>query len=153
MSPKIVDIAIGLVWKEGRLLIARRPPGVHLAGLWEFPGGKIEAGETPAACVQRELREEVGIEAEVTGTRAVIVFAYPERTVRLHPLDCRWLSGDPRPAGSEEPRWVAPAGLSAYEFPAANAPLLAELIRRGTEPPGLTPDRRTDDGPDRPGPE
>ena len=128
MSPKVVEIAIGLVWKEGRLLIARRPAGVHLAGLWEFPGGKIQPDETPEACVLRELREEVGIEAQVTGKREVIPFVYPERTVRLHPLDCRWLSGEPHPTGCEEPRWVLPAELAAYEFPAANAPLLAELM-------------------------
>jgi mutator protein MutT len=128
MKPPLIEIAIALVWKEGRLLIARRPAGVHLAGLWEFPGGKIEPGETPAACVLRELREEVGIEAEVTGERALIEFAYPERAVRLHPLDCRWLSGEPRPVHCEEPRWVSPTELSEYAFPEANAPLLAELV-------------------------
>ena len=57
-----IEVAIGLVWKEGRLLIARRPEGVHLGGLWEFPGGKIEPGETPELCIRREMREELGIE-------------------------------------------------------------------------------------------
>ena len=83
-SPQI-EVAIGLVWKEGRLLIARRPEGVHLGGLWEFPGGKIDPGESPSECLLRELREEMGIEAEVTGTREIIPFTYPERLVRLHP--------------------------------------------------------------------
>jgi len=128
MKPSVIEIAIGLVWKEGRLLIARRPAGVHLAGLWEFPGGKIESGEAPAACVLRELWEEVGIEAEVTNERAVIEFTYPERTVRLHPLDCRWLTGEPQPACCEEPRWVLPTELAGYEFPAANVPLLDALM-------------------------
>jgi 8-oxo-dGTP diphosphatase len=127
MSRPIVDIAIGLVWKVGRLLIARRPAGVHLGGMWEFPGGKMETGETPEAGLLRELREELGVEATVIGRRAVLEFTYPERTVRLHPLDCCWLSGEPVPAGCEDPRWVAPTELSAYEFPPANAPLLAEL--------------------------
>ena len=127
MSGRIVDVAIGLVWKDGRVLIARRPDGVHLGGLWEFPGGKVEAGETPEACLLRELREELGIEAEVIAKREVIEFAYPERIVRLHPIDCRWLAGEPHPAGCEDPRWVSPGELSAYEFPPANAPLLAEL--------------------------
>src|SRR2546427_11104695 len=61
MSPTVIEIAIGLVWKDGRLLIARRPAGVHLAGLWEFPGGKVEPGETPEAALIRELDEELGI--------------------------------------------------------------------------------------------
>jgi 8-oxo-dGTP diphosphatase len=127
MSRPIVDVAIGLVWKDSRLLIARRPAGVHLGGFWEFPGGKVEAGETPQAALLRELREEVGVEAESFGERAQLEFTYPDRTVRIHPIDCRWLSGEPHPAGCEEPRWVALAELSAYEFPPANAPLLAEL--------------------------
>jgi mutator protein MutT len=129
----VIDVAIGLVWKEGRLLIARRPAGVHLGGTWEFPGGKVEAGESPEACILRELREEIRIEAEVTGRRPLIEFAYPERSVRLHPIDCRWLSGEPQPHGCEEPRWVAPAELADYEFPPANAPLLQSLRNRRTE--------------------
>ena len=154
MNPKVIDIAIGLVWKEARLLIARRPAGVHLGGLWEFPGGKMEPGETPEGCLLRELGEEAGIEAEVTGKREVIVFTYPERTVRLHPLDCRWVSGEPHAAGCEEPRWVLAAELSEYEFPAANAPLLAELVRgAGASGSAVTSARRTDDARDRTGQE
>jgi mutator protein MutT len=129
----VIDVAIGLVWKEGRLLIARRPAGVHLGGMWEFPGGKVEAGESPEACILRELREEMHIEAEVTGSRPLIEFAYPERSVRLHPIDCRWLSGEPQPHGCEEPRWVAPAELAEYPFPPANAPLLQSLRTRRTD--------------------
>jgi mutator protein MutT len=127
MSGTTVEVAIGLIWNDGRLLIARRPEGVHLGGLWEFPGGKVEAAETPQACLLREVREELGIEVEVIGERAVLEFTYDDRTVRLHPIDCRWLSGEPHAKGCEDPRWVAPSELSAYEFPAANAPLLAEL--------------------------
>jgi 8-oxo-dGTP diphosphatase len=130
MSGPIVDVAIGLVWKDGRVLIARRPEGVHLAGLWEFPGGKVEAGETPEAGLLRELREELGIEAEILGRREVIEFAYTQRTVHLYPIDCRWLAGEPHPAGCEDPRWVLPSELPSYEFPPANAPLLAELRMR-----------------------
>jgi mutator protein MutT len=134
MSASVVDVAIGLVWKDGRVLIARRPAGVHLGGLWEFPGGKAEPGETPEACLLRELREELGIEAEICGRREVIQFSYPERTVRLHPIDCRWLSGEPDPSGCEEPRWVSPGELDSYEFPPANESLLAALrTRRGED--------------------
>jgi mutator protein MutT len=127
MSGPIIDVAIGLVWKDGRVLIARRPAGAHLGDLWEFPGGKVEAGESPEAGLLRELREELGIEAEVAAKRAVIEFTYPGRPVRLHPFDCRWLSGEPQPTGCEDPRWVAPSELPEYEFPPANAALVAEL--------------------------
>lgn len=131
MSSSLIEVAIGLIWKEGRLLIARRPEGVHLGGLWEFPGGKVEAEETLEEGLLRELREEVGIKVEVLGERQVIQFTYPERTVRLHAIDCRWLSGEPHPAGCEDPRWVSPAELSGYQFPPANASLLALLCSPG----------------------
>ncbi len=127
MSESIIDVAIGLVWKDGRLLIARRPAGVHLGRMWEFPGGKLEPGETPEACLVRELREELGIEAEPTARRDVIQFQYSDRIVRLLPIDCRWLAGEPHPIAGEEPRWVATAELAGYNFPPANAPLLAAL--------------------------
>jgi 8-oxo-dGTP diphosphatase len=127
MGQRIIDVAIGLIWRDERLLIARRPEGVHLGGLWEFPGGKAESGETPEECLLRELQEELGIEATVTGRREAIQFTYPDRTVRLHPIDCRWLSGEPHPTGCEDPRWVLPAELPSYEFPPANAALLASL--------------------------
>jgi mutator protein MutT len=126
-----IEVAIGLVWKDGRLLIARRPEGVHLGGLWEFPGGKCEPGETPETCLLRELREEAGIEGVVIGRREAIEFSYPERSVRLHPIDCRWLAGEPRPAGCQDLRWVSPGELSGYEFPPANAALIASLRPTG----------------------
>jgi mutator protein MutT len=127
-SRSIVEVAVALVWREGRLLIARRPEGVHLAGLWEFPGGKVEPEETPAECVVREMREEMGIEVEVGECHDVLEFVYPERQVRIYPFECRLISGEPEARGSAELRWVPPAELSEYEFPPANAPLLAKLI-------------------------
>lgn len=130
-SGPAVEVAIGLVWRDGRLLIARRPEGVPLGGLWEFPGGKVEAGESAEDCLLRELREELSIEVAIGGRRAAIEFTYPERAVRLHPIDCHWLSGEPYPIGCEDPRWVMPAELSSYPFPPANALLLVELCRSG----------------------
>ena len=127
MVAAVVEVVAAVVERDGRYLITRRLEGTHLAGLWEFPGGKILPGEEPEDALRRELHEELGIEAEVTGHREVIEFTYPERTVRLHPIDCRWLSGEPHPTGCEDPRWVAPAELGGYEFPPANAPLLASL--------------------------
>jgi mutator protein MutT len=130
-SRSIVEVAIALVHHDGRLLIGRRPEGVHLAGLWEFPGGKVEPGETPAQCLVRELREEMGIEVEVATPYDLLEFVYPERHVRLHPFACRLLAGEPEARACAELRWVTPAELAEYEFPPANATLL-EQIRKSS---------------------
>jgi 8-oxo-dGTP diphosphatase len=123
----LIEVAIGLIWREGRLLITRRPAGVHLAGLWEFPGGKREPGESAARCLAREVAEELGIEIAVGEEREVLAFTYPDRRVELRAFDCAWRRGEPRARGCAEWRWVLPADLAGYEFPPANGPLLARL--------------------------
>lgn len=123
-----LEIAIGLIRRAGLLLIARRPEGVHLAGFWEFPGGKIRAGESPAEAVIREVAEELALRIAVEGERETIEFTYPERRVRLHVLECRWFDGEPEARGCAEWRWVAPADLPDYQFPPANAPLIRQLV-------------------------
>jgi mutator protein MutT len=137
-SAKTIEIAIGLIRREGKLLIARRPEGVHLAGLWEFPGGKIRSGESAAAAVIREAQEELAVRIEVDGERETLEFTYPERRVRLHVLECRWVAGRPRTLGCADWRWVAPADLKHYSFPPANAPLIAALSH---EEPSAPPAR------------
>jgi mutator protein MutT len=126
-SRSIIEVAIALVRRDGRLLIGRRPGDTHLAGLWEFPGGKVEDGETPAQCLVRELREEVGIEITVEFPYETLEFVYPERHVLIYPFECRLIAGVPQPIGCAELRWVTPAELADYEFPPANATLLAAL--------------------------
>jgi mutator protein MutT len=127
----MIEVAIGLIWHDGRLLITRRPPDVHLPGLWEFPGGKCEPGESGSQCLAREVAEELGIRIAVGSERKVIEFTYPDRRVRLTVYDCRWLSGEPEARGCAEWRWVAPADLGEHEFPPANAGLIAELQASG----------------------
>ena len=92
---KPVEVAAGLVFREGKLLITRRSAGGHLAGLWEFPGGKREPGETFEECLHRELREELGIEVQIDSLIEEIVHHYPERAVRLKFFRCRWLRHEP----------------------------------------------------------
>ena len=122
-----IEVALALVWRDGRLLVTRRPAGVHLAGYWEFPGGKIGRGETPEAAAEREVREEVGIRCRARGRRSPLRHTYPERTVVLHPVDCDWIEGEAVLRDVSAAEWVPPERLTEYEFPPANAGLLAAL--------------------------
>ena len=127
MKPKL-SIALALIWRGGELLIAQRArDAAHLPGVWEFPGGKVEAGEAPVQACIREAREEVGLQIEAVGAREIIVWEYSQRTVILHPFDCRIIEGEARALGSAEVKWCAPADLDAEDFPAANAALI-EMI-------------------------
>ena len=119
-------IAIAVVEHEGLFLIGKRPPGVPLAGLWEFPGGKIEPGETPEAAAARECLEETGVRVEA-------LFPYPAQTeeyahgeVELHFIACRPLITPP-PEPAPPFRWVARAELANHEFPSGNRRILQLL--------------------------
>ena len=120
-------IAVGLVWFEGEILIARRHAAAHQGSKWEFPGGKMNAGESAYAAVIRELMEETGLAVAPQRVRRTIHHAYPDRLVELVVIDCEASSKAAQPLGSAEVRWVSPAELSNYDFPAANQTLLAEL--------------------------
>jgi mutator protein MutT len=128
-----IDVAAGLVFRNGKLLITQRPPDAHLGGLWEFPGGKRESGESFESCLVRELREELGIEVDVGEVIESLMHAYPEKTVVLKFFRCRWKQHEPRTLGCPAFKWVGSAELGDYEFPAADARLL-ELLRNS---PGL----------------
>jgi mutator protein MutT len=124
----IIDVAAGLVFRAGQLLITQRRPGDHLGGLWEFPGGKVEPNESFEHCLQRELREELGIEVAVGKQIEEITHTYPEKTVRLRFFHCTLHSGEPQPIHCHALAWVTRENLSTYEFPAADAQLLSRLI-------------------------
>jgi mutator protein MutT len=122
-----ITIALALIWKEGRLLISRRRADQHLGGLWEFPGGKCEADESPEQCAVREALEEVGIVCRAVSTLNTILHQYPSRVVELIPVVCEHLSGDGANLMVDEHRWVTPDELSRFSFPEANAALIANL--------------------------
>ena len=126
-SPSVIEVSAGLIFRDGKLLITRRHADAHLGGLWEFPGGKREAGETFEDCLRRELREELGCEVEVRELIESLVHAYPTKTVRLQFYACRWLAGEPQPLGCADLRWITRKELDQYEFPAADARLLEHL--------------------------
>jgi mutator protein MutT len=124
---KTIEVAAGLVFRDGKLLITRRFDDAHLGGLWEFPGGKLEPGETYPVCLARELREELGIEVEVCELVESLTHPYPEKTVHLRFFQCRWASGEAKPLGCAALEWILTPELSRYEFPAADARLIERL--------------------------
>ncbi len=127
---KTIAVAAGIIVAGERLLVARRHDSGPCAGLWEFPGGKLEPGESPEQALVRELREELGVEVQVSGSYGTISHRYPERRVVLHFLYAKVVAGTPRPLGCAELRWVSPADLPHLEFPPADEKLVAELLRR-----------------------
>ena len=124
----VITVALALIWKEGRILISRRRSDQHLGGLWEFPGGKCEDGESPEECAVREAMEETGVVCRAEVVRPSIVHVYPERRVGLIPVDCVYVSGESANLEVSDHRWVLPEELALYDFPEANAALLSNLI-------------------------
>ncbi len=124
-------IVIGLVWKDGRVLIDRRKMNGMLGGLWEFPGGKIKNGETHATALQRELREELAIETEVGDYFMKVDHSYSHFSVTLYAYHCRHLAGVPRAIACEAWRWTRLQDLRRYAFPNANRRIIQSLLAEG----------------------
>jgi 8-oxo-dGTP diphosphatase len=127
---KIVLVsAVALIDADGRVLLARRPEGKSMAGLWEFPGGKVEAGETPEAALIRELKEEVGIDTWQS-CLAPLTFAshaYPDFHLLMPLFACRKWQGTATPREGQTLAWVRPAALRDYPMPPADLPLIPIL--------------------------
>lgn len=124
---RVIDVAAGLVWRQGRLLITQRHVQSHLGGLWEFPGGKREPGETFEECLKRELREELGIEVVVGPLIESLTHAYPDKTVRLNFYRCDWAGGELQLLDCAAIKWIRADQLKDYEFPPADERLLGRL--------------------------
>ncbi len=120
-------IAVGIIWHRDRLLIARRYEDAMLGGLWEFPGGKMETEEDPKKTVQREIKEELGLEIEVEDHLATIEHGYTHFTITLMAYHCRYLGGTPQALGCSEWKWIRPKQISDYAFPRANRKILEQL--------------------------
>lgn len=121
--------AVALIDVDGRVLLAQRPEGKSLAGLWEFPGGKVEPGETPEAALIRELHEELGIDTWGSCLAPLTFASHSYETFHLlMPLfACRRWSGTPQPREGQKLAWVAPARLRDYPMPPADEPLIPVL--------------------------
>lgn len=125
-----VTVVAAVIEREERFLVTRRPTGVHLAGLWEFPGGKIDPDESHHAALKREIREELDADVEVGELAFATTHAYPDRTIALYFYRCT-LVGEPRPLLGQEMRWVARSELPLLGFPPADAELIERLTKSG----------------------
>ena len=124
----LVEVVAALVQDEkGRYLITQRPKGSHLAGLWEFPGGKREADESLEEALRRELAEELSARFAVGQRIETVRWEYPERTIVIHFYRCRLESGTIEPREDQAMAWVAPERLSDFDFPPADRDLIARL--------------------------
>ncbi len=122
----VTEVAAAVIEADGRYLITRRVKG-HLEGLWEFPGGKVRPGETLPECLQREVKEELGVEVSVGEKLETVTWRYPDRTVVLHFFRCRHVGGEVAPQEGQAFAWVSPEELGDYPFPPADASLVARL--------------------------
>ena len=127
--PIVLVAAVALIDADGRVLLAQRPAGKSMAGLWEFPGGKVDTGETPEAALIRELAEELGIDVTAS-CLAPFTFAshtYPDFHLLMPLYVCRKWSGIPSAREGQRLAWVWPARLADYPMPPADVPLVAAL--------------------------
>jgi mutator protein MutT len=130
LTHKQIGVAV-IKNQQGKILIDRRKQSGEMGGLWEFPGGKIELGETVEECIQREVKEELDIEIAVGDRLTTITHTYKTFNVTLYVHDCQYLSGQAKTLECEEIRWVKPAQMNQYQFPSANIQIINLLQQRG----------------------
>ena len=128
MTVAVLSVVAAVIEQDGRFLVTRRVPGVHLAGMWEFPGGKIDPDEAHDIALRRELREELDVDITVADLVLHTTHTYPERTVALFFYKCA-LRGNPRPLLGQEMRWVPRDELPLLGFPPADAELIDRLVK------------------------
>lgn len=125
----MIEVVAGLILDDaGRLLACKRPVGKHLGGKWEFPGGKLEDGEEPAAALVRELEEELGIIVIPGEALTPVVWDYGRGPIRLHPILCRIAGGELHPHEHPEIRWCGREDLGGLDWAAADVPVLEEWL-------------------------
>lgn len=128
MTAAVLSVVAAVIEEDGRFLVTRRLPGVHLAGMWEFPGGKIDPTEEHDTALRRELREELDVDVVVGELVHETAHSYPDRTVALFFYRCA-LRGIPHPRLGQDMRWVARQELPQLGFPPADAELIDRLVK------------------------
>lgn len=121
-------VVTGLIQKDGKVLLGKRPTGNSLAGQWEFPGGKIELGETPEEALKRELREELDIHAEVGALRLATTHSYGDKAVLLLFFDVHFWKNEPKKCHHSDLMWVDPSELDGLDIPQANRKMLPQIL-------------------------
>jgi 8-oxo-dGTP diphosphatase len=109
-------VTAALIWNKGRILISKRRKGSHLEGYWEFPGGKLEEGESLGECLEREIREELGIKVKTDKALLTVDHDYGSKAISLHVFNCICSAGEPKALEGQEIRWVAPGDLFKFSF-------------------------------------
>lgn len=128
MSTEAIDVVAGVLRDDaGRVLLAQRPAGKDHAGLWEFPGGKVDPGETPLAALARELLEELGIELHDAQPLVAVRHDYPGKAIRLHAWQVQRWTGEPQSLDGQSLAWVPVAELDGWPMPAADRPIVVAL--------------------------
>lgn len=127
----MIAVVAALIVKDGKLLIAQRPAGRHMAGKWEFPGGKIERGETPEQALERELSEELGVKTKTGRIYHAIHHSYPEKDILLLFYRSALLEGEPRPIEEADICWIGEDQLRAYDWAEADGPLIDLIAADG----------------------
>lgn len=124
---KMKEVTAAIILKDNKILIAQRAPADNLAGKWEFPGGKIEPGETPKECLKREIREELDVEIEVSDFFGESIYMYNSGTIKLMAFWCKWISGDFRLKVHSQIAWLNLHEFDLYDFAPADLPLVEKL--------------------------
>ncbi|MCL6638395.1 MAG: 8-oxo-dGTP diphosphatase MutT [Firmicutes bacterium] len=127
----MIKVTAAILTKDGKVLIARRPADDPLAGKWEFPGGKIEAGESPEECLRREMREEFKVDVSVGKFFGASKYRYEHAAIHLMAYLARWEKGEFDPVSHPEYRWVRIDELDRYDFAPADKPLVEKLRQNG----------------------
>ncbi len=123
----MIEVTAAIIQHEGKVLIARRPAGDPLAGEWEFPGGKIEPGETPQECLRREIKEELSIDISVGDYFSDSIYHYPTKTIHLAAYWSTWIKGEIELRSHDAVEWISISNLNQFNFAPADVPFINKL--------------------------